>query len=798
MDLYCLNYNNYYNRIIKKEETIDGYLPYLLDRVMTNIAFNPSDGVTTNQILNWNDVSVPDYIVVASGNEIVSRWFVIEMSRTRNGQYSLVLKRDLIVDHYQPIINAPCFIEKATLNQDDPMIFNSEDMTFNQIKTSETLLKDKSESPWIVGYYAKDFVDPNDSNSSLTASDIELNIEADIKLNTNINQWEYYNYIQTKNNYYSAETKGVFIKYIQSITVDGYSNLSYPRPDKDFIKKDGTIDVFLQSTSGTSLISQASTLSEMFERTRLFRSNLNFSIIDENLSEYSTKEITISEEFVQNLLDLNNKIISYTDENQNTVYKRIEAILSRDGKYEQVIPGTNTFNELNNNLNNLINQNYYSGTANDKTFEIEVTYKKVFMTLKDITSVKCSTKIKNSSNRYNVNDQPYSMFAIPFGSVNVKNTGASGWNNFTTEPEISLKTAYSLIEKYSGSGTIYDVQLLPYCPIQNVITNNAEIDLNNDGRLFSLIVGSDNKNYGIILNCNSNTFSFNIDYEINVDNKKITNETETYRLCSPNFNGNFEFNPAKNNGVKYFNVDCEYKPFSPYIHLNPNFNGLYGKDFNDARGLICGGDFSLTQISDNWNTYQIQNKNYKEIFNRQIQNMEINNSIQKEKEIWGAVAGSVQGTVSGAVAGGMIGGPWGAVAGGIVGAGSSIAGGIRDVQLNQRLRNEALDYTKDQFGYQLGNIKALPDNLTQVSSYNPNNKIFPILEYYTCTDIEKQALENKLKYNGMTVMRIGTIAEFIRTERTYIKGKLIRLEGISDDFHIVNEISNEIFKGVFI
>ena len=50
----------------------------------------------------------------------------------------------------------------------------------------------------------------------------------------------------------------------------------------------------------------------------------------------------------------------------------------------------------------------------------------------------------------------------------------------------------------------------------------------------------------------------------------------------------------------------------------------------------------------------------------------------------------------------------------------------------------------------------------------------------------------------MTVMRIGTIAEFIRTDRSYIKGKLIRLEGISDDFHIVNEISNEIFKGVFI
>lgn len=797
MDLYCLNYNNYYNRIIKKEETIEGYLPYLLDRVMTNIAFNPSDGVTTNQILNWNDVSMPDYIVVASGTEIVSRWFVIEMSRTRNGQYSLVLKRDLIVDHYQPIINAPCFIEKATLNQDDPMIFNSEDMTFNQIKTSETLLKDKSESPWIVGYYAKDFVDPNDSNSSLTASDIELTVEPDIKLNTNINQWEYYSFIGS--NTYKLEPKGIKIYYIQTEVVDGYSNLTYPRADVDTANRSGSNDIFqYPGKSNTTLISSKKDLSSFRERINIFSSNVNWDLIDNNINEYATKQITITEEFASELLSLNNKIISYTDENQNTILKRINVRQSSGNSFDSVSINTNTFNELNNNLLNLISQNYYSGSANEHTFSVDVSNRNVVISLKEITTVKCSTKIKNSSNRYNVNDQPYSMFAIPFGSINVKNTGASEWNDFITEPEISLKTAYSLIEKYSGSGTIYDVQLLPYCPIQNVITNNAEIDLNNDGRLFSLIVGSDEKNYGIILNCNSNTFSFNIDYEINIDNKKITNETETYRLCSPNFNGNFEFNPAKNNGVKYFNVDCEYKPFSPYIHLNPNFNGLYGEDFNDARGLICGGDFSLTQISDNWNTYQIQNKNYQEIFNRQIQNMEINNSIQKEKEIWGAVSGSVQGAVSGAVAGGMIGGPLGAVAGGIVGAGASIAGGIRDVQLNQRLRNEALDYTKDQFGYQLGNIKALPDNLTQVSSYNPNNKIFPILEYYTCTDIEKQALENKLKYNGMTVMRIGTIAEFIRTERTYIKGKLIRLEGISDDFHIVNEISNEIFKGVFI
>lgn len=182
--------------------------------------------------------------------------------------------------------------------------------------------------------------------------------------------------------------------------------------------------------------------------------------------------------------------------------------------------------------------------------------------------------------------------------------------------------------------------------------------------------------------------------------------------------------------------------------------------------------------------------------------MEINNSVQKEREAWQTAAGAISsafgGATSGALIGGPVGGPIGGVVGGLIGAGASVAGGLRDIELNNKLRNEAIDFSKDNFGYQLGNIKALPDNLTKVSSFNQNNKLFPILEYYTCTETEKQALINKIKYNGMTVMRIGTISEFMKDEPTYIKGQLIRLETIKEDTTYINEIANEINKGVFI
>ena len=131
MDLYLLKFNNYYNRIVKKFDTLAEYLsaPYYNGDVVENLAFDPNDNVNTYQIVNTNYSC--DYAVLADGNTIVSRWFVIETKRLRNRQWQLQLRRDLIVDNYTPIINAPCFIEKATVNNNDPAIFNKENISFN-------------------------------------------------------------------------------------------------------------------------------------------------------------------------------------------------------------------------------------------------------------------------------------------------------------------------------------------------------------------------------------------------------------------------------------------------------------------------------------------------------------------------------------------------------------------------------------------------------------------------------------------------------------------------------------------
>ena len=326
------------------------------------------------------------------------------------------------------------------------------------------------------------------------------------------------------------------------------------------------------------------------------------------------------------------------------------------------------------------------------------------------------------------------------------------------------------------------------------------MDFSNLSR--DLIKDDNDKNIGAIVWCSSCTRIFDIDEGISVSsnaiNRKVESECDMYRLCSGNYQGIFEFNAAKGYGVNGFRVDCTFKPFNPYIHVIPKLGGLYGAnfaEFKDARGLICGGDFSLSQMSNEWANYELQNKNYQNIFDRQIQNMDVNNSIAKQEAAIGAISGIISSTASGA-ASGMKKGPGGAIAGAAAGFATSAVGGILDYANLVKRQEEAKSYATDMYGYNLGNIQAIPTSLAKNSALNANTKIFPFVEKYTCTDTEKQALRDKMTYNGMTIMKIGTMSSFIGTG--YFKGQMIRFNNLKEDTHMANAIYEEINKGVYI
>lgn len=159
MNLYLLQYNNYYNRILKRETSFADYQKYSAYEPILGIKnFSYADGLSTKQTANIDDDFItengmPDYaIAVDDEMKVIYRYYIIDAVYQCKGQYVLTLYKDLIADFYDDILDAPIYFEKAPLSENDPFIFNKEDMTFNQIKTSERLLQDNFATPWIIGY----------------------------------------------------------------------------------------------------------------------------------------------------------------------------------------------------------------------------------------------------------------------------------------------------------------------------------------------------------------------------------------------------------------------------------------------------------------------------------------------------------------------------------------------------------------------------------------------------------------------------------------------------------------------
>lgn len=863
-------YNNYYNRLLKIETD---YTKYEAVRTGTknveNYNFNPNDGITAEAVINQADeeITKANYLVVlkeTTENNITtktidSRWYVLECKRNRLGQYTLSLYRDTLGDYFNDIIDAPMFIEKSgRLNINDPAIYNNEDMSFNQIKTSETLLKDETGCAWVVGYIPRDF-----KNDNAISIDYPLSGSADITVNE-LSDWTYYNELNKKQDGTLINAVyGIYVKYNNTMIAAG-------------LNFDGSLYSFKGPYENIKEITYPGLLENGLQFNPPTPANIdNRLVVDYRQNIFNTtasslnSEIIIDEDFLtqeqySDILSLNGKIIY--DKQTETYYK--------------INVATDTANKEKNMSNININRvgTYYNviGSAVSGNFKASFTYTTYIITIEQAYT---SASFTITTNRYHLKDQPYDMFCIPYSdTLKVYKNGALQYQA-NKDLALSIGTTISTI---IGSSAVYDIQLLPYCPVRYCIKNNK---FDYGDALITEIKDSENHIIGALLWANTSTFSFDINQRlpvvkdltssihhtetisniggvsvlipfanvINVDvvdstipfikfayNKltknllinygtenagkevgftvvttvaqlvtnedtKLSNECDIYRLCSPNYNGQFEFSLAKNGEIKYFNVDCSYRPFSPYIHVNPNFNKLYGKDFNDARGLICGGDFSLSQITSAWANYELNNKNYQKIFDRNIQNLEITQDIERQQQIVGTIASALgTGVSAGATIGSIASGPIGSAVG--IGAGAvSLTAGMVDYQLSEKLRNEAIDYRVDQFGYQLGNIKAIPYSLSKVSAYNENNKIFPFIEYYTCTDEEKTALKSKIAYNGASIGRIGTIREYIyqslfenNTGFWYIKGKIIRLNNFGGDYQQLNVVGAEMLKGIFI
>lgn len=845
MTIYFLKgFNNYFNRTVKKYNTIADYQANCDSSLgYPNINFNPADGVSTELIvggpsqqtsfglIDWDTSGSPDYAVVSEYNNIVSRWFITECVRTRSGQFQLTLKRDVVADHLEDLMNVPIFVEKGMItNINNPLLFNNESMTYNQIKESEYLLKDSTNVPWIIGYVAKNYPEADTEINALISTMLEdaltpeeLPFAFDLSGNTRVQgnvDLKLQLGVATQTVVPSGRgtgynNTGYIMQYFyndaySTLKYNGDASISYPENQSYSLGIGSTTPpannyTYLTSANNATL-STAKT--EIDSKMITFSGNAKTLLLSQIQRDFLESTSDIEKYRGRLVLDSStNKYYRISFEAENSSETWYNYLLEENTKAaiaEYAKPSG--FTGYDNVNANKVYAQYRAGAF--KVKYTEVNQQTITMMLQ---------KGGTAPNRGVVNNSVFDIFALPYGEMHIVDTNGTA---FTTLPEASMAIGRSIATTLGGA--VYDLQLLPYCPIQAIrdyYATNGDIDLRKfEPKYWATAIqgGSSIENpekITVLFWATSSSGTFDIPLRIDVPQDpielKVHNETTVSRLCSPNYASMFEFSLAKNNGLDYINVDYNYRPYSPYIHLNPNFKGLYGTDFNDARGLICGGDFTISSISDAWQNYQIQNKNFQAIFDRQIQNMDVNNAIALEQQQFQAITGSIAafagGSAGGAIAGAQVGGPYGAAIGAAIGgplsAGASIAGAVKDKEWLLRQQKEAKSFALDMYGYQLGNIQALPYSLSKTDSLTENNKLWPFLEIYTCTEKEKTALRNKLKYNGMTVMSVETLIDtfnFTSYAHTYLKGKIIRMRNINDDSHILNEIYSEFDSGLYI
>ena len=947
--LLLSGFNNYFNRVIKKYDDIASYESNSKSVSFASpleINFNPADGVRTEVILNISEaVSESDYllVIIPSTQEIESRWFILDCDRTRTNQYKVTLKRDVIADNYNEIINSPCYIEKGTLNENDPLIFNSEGMSFNQIKKDEILLQDLSRVPWIVGYISRDYLKPSDDPANPTVAKTikgRYNVNQASAINSKDLPWDFSvdpKIVGNTIGYKLKISSGSFIRIVGGSWAGETYTQEYQYTEETVLNYNSK-GAYVDSNNTNNHPNAAQGTIQSYSATADFNfvSNNSRLINSLDISDYISKkglalatvpsdilaEQQISNATISELLTYNNKIVK---DGQRYYRLTVEQITNPTYDYNE-----DNYTSLKNNFDAFISS--WNSTYPNKTIQraarkvvLSAVFDGVRITTEAITQEDLTVTIPVQEHRIHLNDGPYDMFAIPYGNIHL--TKAKVDCNKDSSLAIAFYAAAEM-----GSNVVYDLQLVPYCPCPEYISGAKILDENfgQEGFEYNYIKDTNGNVKSIMIWCANSSGTFNIDKKIKIkrpshihvesgngiinsatdvsfnsvigmdtrvgslilkdvrfksekilaienleikggtipwkpdwtDNPtiddlivfkqnmelgtltinynnssapigpssvlfsflaqwettteiyenplnvdiKVSDACDMYRLVSPNYNGQFEFSLAKNGEINYFNVDYNYKPFSPYIHINPDFNRLYGKDWNDARGLICGGDFSLPMVTSAWTDYQVANKNYQNIFDRQIQNMDVSHEIAKQQARVAAVAGGFTGAATGASTGAMVGmkaGPKGAIAGaaigGAVGGIASGVGGAIDLANLEKAQKEAKSFATDMYNYNLQNVQAIPYSLAKTSAFTYNNKMWPMIEMYSCTDQEKSAFINKLKYNGMTVMKIDHIANYISgIEKRFIKGQLIRLDNIVNDSHMAYSIYEEISQGVYL
>ncbi|MBP5446233.1 MAG: hypothetical protein J6Y28_08695 [Acholeplasmatales bacterium] len=872
-NVYLLSFNNYYNRrVLKGYDTIAGYVNagHQIGQTIQNCNFEMRDGITSEIIINQGFATTqPDYMLIEEKEtNNFSRWFILDSDLIRGNQYKFTLKRDICVDYNDVLINSHYFIERGWINdKNSDLLYNKEGQAYSQIKTGQTYLFDETNCAWIVGYFDKKW------NGGSMGSHVNIGSEVTYTAPNGISNWtvggtNMYQYIDMEghrtHSYINADTGpdnyymclNMPVHNINLSGSDKYNMVHFGIDLKTLTATNSVIDsdwidsrpytgVGVKSINSFTYVSKVdqtkwtgnSNVTSASYKNTLYYNYLNY-LLDPNPLIYSNlmndlntaAGLTAADKELAETLyyDYNGKTIK--DLTTNKVYRISVMINFADGQFSNYTTSDDIYTSGKAFIKSSLHTAYgdFSVTFDDNDtdtskFDLYYHYNKYYIRLTEEVPVTLS--IQSASTRQHTLDAAYDMFCLPYGDLTIKYTDGGQTKFLTMTKELSMNLAQSIA--INAGENIYDLQILPYCPMRECIIQTSpgfSFDIRglNSGQYDTVVDQSAGAiKMGFILypsNAEQSSFKlrdcyadcYTVPQFTDAYSLKKDYNTKMYRLSSPNFASSFEFSMAMNDGIEYYIVSYTYKPYTPYIRIRPKFNRMYNQDYQDGRGLILQGDFSVPTLTDQWVKFEIENKNYLNTFNREIDSMELQHKVGETQDLANAITGSITGALSGAMAGGIAGsaaGPVGtavgAIGGAVIGGVTSAVGGVIDYQNNQKLRNDAIDKAKDLFNYQLDNIKALPRTIRNIGCFTADFTMVPVLEEYSASPDEIDTYDYKMNWYGMSIMRPGHLLEYTRNDgETFVQGYLLRLDTASTpeeaDNHLAEALSDEVSKGLYI
>lgn len=159
--IYYFNFNNYTNRTVKGYETLTEYIQnadYIGSSNTVN--FNKTNDLEATITCYLDNYSSPDYALICDDNDkIISRWFVLGETRNNKNNYQLNLKRDIVYDNLELILNNEMtLIERGFCKDTSDAILNKESaFSFNEYKRKEIVLGNdyfKQKTGWLAIFFA--------------------------------------------------------------------------------------------------------------------------------------------------------------------------------------------------------------------------------------------------------------------------------------------------------------------------------------------------------------------------------------------------------------------------------------------------------------------------------------------------------------------------------------------------------------------------------------------------------------------------------------------------------------------